>query len=449
MKQRMKLKPRTRTSLRLKTQLVLLTGAVAFLGLALWGYFIFVGRKDAIAVTEKNAVFGFSKKFKLPAFSQSALTSGTAFPVLMEFSDKDFRSVEFGGKIMQPQAGDVKFKVAGRSDFLSHSVESYDAETGTLQVMLWIETSNANNEHEVEALFGSPVTAPSTPSQYLEGITYINLNQGFSAFNKTALSMLLSGTHPEKGFVGNARVFDRRRGDFAVCRFSQQTSFFKEFSIQFSIFPLKDGSQFIFGNLSQLEGFRLFVNAHNQLELQWADGAEIHTQIISGTATLPIRRWSHISLSVFDGGSTCSLILNGSSTGDVKLSAPIAPAGAYLRWGRDTDEDLPGTFAKIDQIMIAQKSLHINDLALWQRNTSGILKPALQSTEILQFNRQNAQEVRNALLQKNSGAALQNEQKYRMTMPLPSEQANAKTKEQISADKNARLDHLHDVASGK
>jgi hypothetical protein len=447
MKQRMKLKPRTRTMLRLKTQLVLLTGVAAILGLALWGYFSFSHSKDAIAVTEKNAVFGFSKKFRLPAFSQSALTTGSAFPVLMEFSDKDFRSIEFGGKIMQPQAGDVKFKVAGRANFLSHTVESYDAETGTLLVMLWFETSFASNEIEVEALFGSPVTISSTPLQYLEGITYINLNQGFSAFNQSAVSMLISGTHAEKGFVGNARVFDHRRGDFAVCRFSEQPRFFKDFSIQFSIFPLKEGSQFIFGNLSQLEGFRLLVNARNQLELQWGDGVELHAQVISGTAALPTRRWSHVSLSIRDDGSTCSLILNGDSTGEIKLSNPVAPAGAYLRWGKDIDDAMPGTFAKIDQIMIAQKSLHINDLALWQRNTSGILKPALQSTEILQFNRQNAQEVRNALLQKNSGAALQNEQKYRMTMPLPSEQANTKTKEQISADKNARLDHLRDVAS--
>ena len=449
MKQRMKLKPRTRTSLRLKTQLVLLSGAVAFLGLAIWGYFSFFHQKEAIAVTEKNAVFGFSKKFRLSAFSQSVPTSSTAFPVLIEFSDKDFRSVEFGGKIIQPHAGDIKFKVTGGSDFLSHSVESYDAETGTLQVILWLETSTASNEIDVEALFGSPVTTSSTPPLYLEGITYINLNQGFSAFNQTAVSMLISGTHPEKGFVGNARVFDRRRGDFAVCRFTQQPRFFKDFTIQFSIFPLKDGSQFIFGNLSQLEGFRLFVNTRNQLELQWADGAEVHTQIISGNATLPARRWSHVSLSIHDGGAMCSLLLNGSSTSDIKLNTPIAPAGAYLRWGKDTEEDLPGTFAKIDQIMISQKPLYASDLALWQRNTSGVLKPKVQITEVLQFNRQDAQQVRNALLQKNSGAARQNEQKYRMTMPLPSEQANAKTIEQKSADKNARLDHLQDIAAEK
>lgn len=449
MKQRMKLKPRTRTSLRLKTQLVLLTGAVAFLGIALWGYFSFFYNKEAIAVTEKNAVFGFSKKFRLSAFSQSALTSGTAFPVLLEISDKDFRSVEFGGKIMQPQAGDVKFKLVGSSAYLSHSVESYDAETGALQVMLWLETSIATNDLEVEALFGSPVAILSSPLQYLEGITHINLNQGFSAFSQSGVSVMLSGTHAEKGFVGNARVFDRRRGDFAVFRFPQQPKFYKEFSIQFSIFPLKDGSQFIFGNLSNLEGFRLLVNARNQLELQWADGTEIHTQILSGTATIPARRWSHVSLSVHHGGSICSLLLNGSSAGDIKLVSPILPSGAYLRWGKDTGDDLPGTFAKIDQIMMSQTPLYASDLALWQRNTSGVTRPSLQLTEMLQFNKQDAQEVRKALLQKRSDAALQDEQKYRMTMPLPSEHVSATSTEHVLTEKNARLEHLRDVASKK
>jgi hypothetical protein len=301
----------------------------------------------------------------------------------------------------------------------------------------------------VEALFGSPALAPSRPSQTLEGITYINLNQGFSAFNHAAVSMLLSGTHPEKGLIGNARVFDRRRGDFAVCRFTNQARFFKEFSIQFSIFPLKDGAQFIFGNLSNLEGFRLLVNANNQLELQWADGSEVYSKILTGTAALPLRRWSHVSFAVHNGGTTCALVLNGNLMGDIKLLHPIEPSGAYLRWGKDTGEDLPGTFAKLDQILISQKPLFSNDLAMWQLNTSTVLRPQVQITEAVPFNRMDAQEVRHALLQKNAGNALKNEQEYLMSLQVPSEQVHAKTKEQGSVENHSRLNHLRDVATKK
>jgi hypothetical protein len=135
--------------------------------------------------------------------------------------------------------------------------------------------------------------------------------------------------------------------------------------------------------------------------------------------------------------------------GDIKLLHPIEPSGAYLRWGKDTGEDLPGTFAKLDQILISQKPLFSNDLAMWQLNTSTVLRPHVQITEAVPFNRMDAQEVRHALLQKNAGNALKNEQEYLMSLQVPSEQVHAKTKEQGSVENHSRLNHLRDVATKK
>lgn len=135
--------------------------------------------------------------------------------------------------------------------------------------------------------------------------------------------------------------------------------------------------------------------------------------------------------------------------GDFKLGAPIEPSGAYLRWGKDASEDVPGTFAKIDQIIMLQKALDASDLALWQHHTSNVFKPDVQKTQALQFNRQDAQEVRKALIQKNTSSAQQNEQKYLISKQRPVEQVQAQTSEQTSANQNSRLNHLRDVAAQK
>jgi len=111
--------------------------------------------------------FGFRKEITIPPTSISGFGTHTNFPVLIDITHDDLRSVSNGGLVVSELGWDIVFSDADGSTQLNHETESYDPSSG--RIVAWVQVPSldgvAGNDIYVYFTNPSPVDQ-STPDTW-------------------------------------------------------------------------------------------------------------------------------------------------------------------------------------------------------------------------------------------------------------------------------------------
>lgn len=154
----------------------------------------------------------------------------TDFPILVSFTNNDFRSVSNGGSVMSENGYDILFTSSDGSTVLSHELEKYDPATGT--VYAWVEVNNlqATTDTEIYIYYGngditSDQSSTDTWSNGFAGVWHMNEDPSVtSIFDATSNSNEARPLNMESddlvsGKIGNGidmDGFDGSAGEFFV-----------------------------------------------------------------------------------------------------------------------------------------------------------------------------------------------------------------------------------------
>ena len=169
--------------------------------------------------------YGFRKKITIneaEVVGESSDTDPhTNFPILVSFTDNDFRSVSNGGNVANDNGYDIVFTASdGGPTVLDHELESYDPTTG--QVTIWVRIASlaSNADTEIFAYYGNgditqDQSTDATWSSDFVAVWHMNENPETSSIID-ATSTQSNGT-PQGGMdvndlvtgkIGNALDFD-------------------------------------------------------------------------------------------------------------------------------------------------------------------------------------------------------------------------------------------------
>jgi hypothetical protein len=105
--------------------------------------------------------FTYCKKVTVDYTQVSGSTDLSDFPLLVNITSNDLKSVANGGRVESDQGDDIIFRTSGCAK-LEHEIESYDATTGTLVAWVKITTLSASADTEVYMYYGdSSVECPT------------------------------------------------------------------------------------------------------------------------------------------------------------------------------------------------------------------------------------------------------------------------------------------------
>ncbi|MFH0756463.1 MAG: DUF2341 domain-containing protein [Bacteroidota bacterium] len=106
--------------------------------------------------------FGFRKQITIPEASVYGTGTHTNFPVLIEITDDDLRSISNGGLVISPVGWDIVFS-QDHVNPLNFEVESYDPASG--RIVAWVQIPNleALSDNTLYIYFTSPTPVDPSP----------------------------------------------------------------------------------------------------------------------------------------------------------------------------------------------------------------------------------------------------------------------------------------------
>jgi hypothetical protein len=105
--------------------------------------------------------YNYCKKITVDNTQVSGSTDFSSFPLLVNITNNDLKSVANGGRVESDQGDDIVFKTSS-CGLLDHEIEKYDPSTGQLVAWVRIPTLSYNSDTEVYMYYGdSSVDCPT------------------------------------------------------------------------------------------------------------------------------------------------------------------------------------------------------------------------------------------------------------------------------------------------
>ncbi|BBB32858.1 hypothetical protein TTHT_1345 [Thermotomaculum hydrothermale] len=307
----------------------------------------------------ENWEFGYSyrKQITFTSDINKIPSSQTNFPVLINITDTDLKTVTNGGHVQNDNGWDIKFTASDGSTDLSYEIEKYDPATGEL--VAWVKIPTLSTGTIIYMYYGSVSvnTDPSSPDTWEANYKMVQHLQETSGTHYDSTSNALDATpsggvnQDTSGKIDGADEFD------GVDDYVSTSS-----SVVLSP-PLTISAWIYYGGQSNINtivsngnaeassaGFRLFINSWNtsdgKLIIEAGDGTN-GSSIASDIDTIAAGQWYFVT-AVIDG-SNSALYLNGNLIGTGSLIDCTNDSPIYI--GRMADAFLfQGT---IDEVRIS------------------------------------------------------------------------------------------------
>ncbi len=155
--------------------------------------------------------YSFRKRFDVDNTQVSGTSNLADFPVLVDITDPDLRSLANGGEVNNLNGYDIVFTSSDGSTLLNHELESYNPTTGRLLAWVRFPVLQATSDTPFYIYFGnsSVSTDPSTPLTWNSGYQLVHhYESGLGDATSVGNNGTNNGTASTAGKIGNARQFD-------------------------------------------------------------------------------------------------------------------------------------------------------------------------------------------------------------------------------------------------
>ncbi len=304
--------------------------------------FSFISAFGNVALSQP-AGYSFGKKIEISSNIVSGSNDLTDFPVYLEFTDPNLRSVSNGGHLQNINGYDIVFTLPDCTTPVRFQIENYDPTTGSLTAWAGVPVLSASMNTSIFMYYGnSNVTAnPSSQSTWTsnyEGVWHMNNDPSTSSlidysgngvdgtsFGNMTASDLVTGK------LGNAIDFDGSNDYFALAnKFYTNSGEIPQLTVSAWINTTYSNSS-MSSNWSILdfdrsEYYNMFIHGDGRLGFATRAGG-IHDSYAGSTGDLNDGDWHHV-VGVFNGTSKLLYI-----DGSFALTVSNPHGGASLGTG--------------------------------------------------------------------------------------------------------------------
>ena len=165
-----------------------------------------------------NANWGYRKKITIDNAKVSGTGNLTDFPVLINFTDADFKDTGNGGHVGKSNGGDILFTAADETTQLKHELQQYTNTSGLVIAWVKIPTLDYNDDTEIYVYYGNAAAADQEDPANVWSTNYEavwHMNQA-NIIDSTSNNHdgTNSGTVDIAGKIGQARDFEEADSDY-------------------------------------------------------------------------------------------------------------------------------------------------------------------------------------------------------------------------------------------
>jgi hypothetical protein len=348
MRKRLQFKPKAKVTVSTRIRLVVIVSSFAVVvavGFIL--YYQFGDVEDSIA-NQENVLPDFNYRKKL-IYSKDIVKGNEVllnFPVLIQLTDADLRAVNRGGKIIHPKGYDIRFTKADGKSVLPAQVESYNPNTGEVNVWVVFDTLSSKSNNLLYMYYSNAIIKNELAnvlwSDNVKGVWHCNGD--LNAKNNRKLKATTIGTSEVKGKIGAGRLFSSEAKNYASFDYSEDLDIKGDFTISAWIYLNEKGrEQVIVSNQGDRPGgYRLLINKNNQLAVDIINtaGKRISNSGVEGAVKLEMNRWYFVAGVYNSSLNLLQTYVDGIFDKSLSLIDAPANSSASLQIGRNQfDED--------------------------------------------------------------------------------------------------------------
>jgi hypothetical protein len=368
---------RTKNKLKIRNQLKLVYTGLALFVFLVGGWLIYLNfsnSKEGFS-NDQSPLLDFNWKRKIQLTNQ--LIQGdeilTDFPLLIHIQDSEFRSINYGGKVVHPKGYDIRFAKTDESSILPSHIDSYNPQTGELSVWVLLDTLSAKNNNELTILYSNATIRSELPSVLwngiYRGIWHMN---NLHASNNRKLVATSFGTNEFDGVIGKARLFESSRNDAAYFAYSTELNLTKEFSFSAWIKLNELGrEQVVFSNEDGISGgYKFYITLNNKLDIEYINvsGKRISVSQSAGGEYLEKNRWYYIAGSYSIKENKLITYVDGKLDRELLVFETPNNSTSGLQIGRDINNNNSYFNGFIDEIRISSQVFNPNRFAVEFKN---------------------------------------------------------------------------------
>ncbi len=360
-----KLQLRTKTKVKLRTSVKLAYAGAALSLMLIGGWLIYSNfgtSTDSIASNE-STLPDFSWRRKI-SFGKELIKGNETllnFPMLVQLSDPDFKSVANGGKVIHPKGYDFRFTKADGISIFPTQIDHYNPKTGEISAWVLLDTLSEKSSNELFVYYSNATIRTELPTvlwnDSFRGMWHMN---DLHASNNRKLRATIQGTAEATGKIGSARLFDAARQDAAFFPYVEEIDLKADFSLSAWVYLNESGrEQVILSNQGDRPGgYRLFIDKENKVCVDYlnAAGKRISTANVSGGETLEKARWYYLAATYSVKENMVHTYVDGLlDRSIISLDAPGNTA-SVLQIGRDLFQEKSYFNGIIDEIRISSQA---------------------------------------------------------------------------------------------
>ncbi len=363
MKRKLQLRTKTKVKLRTSVKLAYAGAALSVMLVAGWLMYSNFGTSTDSIANEQTTLPDFNWRRKL-SFSNELVKGGETllnFPLLIQLSDPEFRSVANGGKVVHPKGYDIRFTKADGLTTFPAQLDAYNPKTGELSAWVLLDTLSEKSVKELYVYYSNATIRNELPnilwSDAYRGIWHMN---DLNASNNRKLRATVLGTSEVNGKIGTARLFDAARQDAAFFPYAEELDLKTDFSLSAWVYLNETNrEQVLLSNQSDRPGgYRLFIGSDTTLGVDFvnANGKRISIAAVAGGEQLEKDRWYYLAATYSLKDNLIHTYVDGLS--DRNLSVIDAPGitASALQIGRDQFNAKTYFTGVLDEVRIATQA---------------------------------------------------------------------------------------------
>ena len=155
--------------------------------------------------------YAYREKITISGDNVYGLVDLVDFPLLVNLSDPELRSVQNGGFVYNNNGWDIRFTSDDGTTLLDHEIELFDATNGELTAWVRIPNLTHDEDSKIYMYFGNqsvivdPSTSDTWNSEY-SGVWHMSGNTDDAS--QYANHGIDNGTSTSDGKIGDSRYFD-------------------------------------------------------------------------------------------------------------------------------------------------------------------------------------------------------------------------------------------------
>jgi hypothetical protein len=363
MKRKLQLHTKTKVKLRNSVKLVYAGAALSVMLIAGWVIYSNFGTSTESKANEQTGLPDFNWRRKL-SFNNELVKGGETllnFPLLIQLSDPEFRSIANGGKVAHPKGYDIRFTKADGLTTFPSQLDSYNPLTGEISAWVLLDTLSEKSAKNLYVYYSNASIRSELPnilwSDAYRGIWHMS---DLHASNNRKLRATIQGTSEAIGKIGNARLFDAARLDAAFFSYAEELDLKADFSLSAWVYLNEQNrEQVLLSNQSDRPGgYRLFISSDNKLGVDYvnSNGKRISISGVIGGEELDKERWYYVAATYSLKDNLIHTYVDGLS--DRSLAVIDAPGNtaSALQIGRDQFNNKTYFNGLMDEVRIAAQA---------------------------------------------------------------------------------------------